>query len=281
VKLVTQDKNKYQTPKYRFVVRFSNKDITVQVFSSDLIKDTCLASAYSHELRRYGISLGLTNYAAAYATGLLLARRIDRKFMLGYAGNLRIDGKEYHVVDDGQGLRPFKALLDVGLVRTTTGARVFGALKGAADGGLNIPHNTRRFPGSSRNEDSKKWEYEPEEHRRYIFGQHVADYMRHLQENDPKQYQRQFSKYIASKIKADDLEKLYAKAHQAIRNNPNLARGALEKGRFGVRAQPKGEVVKKHWGKKPISLEQRRSRIKQILQAQHKEAIVRLVKKKY
>lgn len=39
--------------------------------------------------------------------------------------------------------------LDVGLARTTTGARVFGALKGAADGGLNIPHSTKRFPGYS------------------------------------------------------------------------------------------------------------------------------------
>lgn len=30
-RLVTQDKNKYNTPKYRFVVRFSNKDIVCQV----------------------------------------------------------------------------------------------------------------------------------------------------------------------------------------------------------------------------------------------------------
>jgi len=31
-RLVTQDKNKYNTPKYRFVVRFSNKDIVCQVW---------------------------------------------------------------------------------------------------------------------------------------------------------------------------------------------------------------------------------------------------------
>jgi large subunit ribosomal protein L5e len=35
----------------------------------------------------------------------------------------------------------------VGLARTTTGARVFAALKGACDGGLNIPHNEKRFVG--------------------------------------------------------------------------------------------------------------------------------------
>jgi len=37
--------------------------------------------------------------------------------------------------------------LDVGLTHTTTGNRVFGALKGAVDGGLNVPHSSNRFPG--------------------------------------------------------------------------------------------------------------------------------------
>ena len=41
--------------------------------------------------------------------------------------------------------------MDLGLVATTTGNRVFGAMKGAVDGGLNIPHNTKRFPGSREN----------------------------------------------------------------------------------------------------------------------------------
>lgn len=37
-------------------------------------------------------------------------------------------GEDYNV-EEGEGKRPFRALLDVGLVRTTTGNRVFGALK--------------------------------------------------------------------------------------------------------------------------------------------------------
>lgn len=41
----------------------------------------------------------------------------------------------------------FRCYLDVGLARTTTGARVFGAMKGAVDGGLNVPHSLKRFPG--------------------------------------------------------------------------------------------------------------------------------------
>ena len=116
----------------------TNRDVVCQIFSSDIKHDVCIASAYSHELKRYGLTVGLTNYAAAYATGLLLARRIDAKFSIGYKGNMLVDGKEFHVKDDGEGAAPFRALLDVGLARTTTGARVFGALKGA----FRIHHST-------------------------------------------------------------------------------------------------------------------------------------------
>ena len=36
-----------------------------------------MCAAYAHELPRYGVKVGLTNYAAAYCTGLLLARRVS------------------------------------------------------------------------------------------------------------------------------------------------------------------------------------------------------------
>lgn len=57
-----------------------------------------------------------------------------------YVGNTDVTGDEYNVeeLDDGPGA--FRCYLDTGLMRTTTGARVFGAMKGAVDGGLNIPH---------------------------------------------------------------------------------------------------------------------------------------------
>ncbi|URD80026.1 60S ribosomal protein [Musa troglodytarum] len=70
IRLINQDKNKYNTPKYRFI---TNKDITAQIISASIAGDLVLASAYSHELPRYGLEVGLTNYAAAYCTGLLLA----------------------------------------------------------------------------------------------------------------------------------------------------------------------------------------------------------------
>lgn len=132
-RLVSQDKNKYATPKYRFVVRITNRDVICQIFSADLTHDNCLVAAYSHELSRYGLPVkGNTNYATAYATGLLLARRVNKKFGLDYEGIVEATGEPFIVTaddDDENAKRPFKALLDVGLARTTTGARIFGALK--------------------------------------------------------------------------------------------------------------------------------------------------------
>merc|ERR1711908_123668 len=135
------DKNKFNSPKYRFVVRCTNKDVICQVVYAKITGDVCMCAAYAHELPKYGIEVGLTNYAACYATGLLCARRLLTKLELAddYEGQTDVDG-------EGE-KRPFTCVLDVGLTRTTTGAKVFGALKGAVDGGLKIPHSEKRFPG--------------------------------------------------------------------------------------------------------------------------------------
>merc|ERR1711920_212939 len=148
-RLVVQDKNKYNTPKYRMIVRSSNTDVCCQIAYARLEGDIVICAAYSHELPRYGVKVGLTNYAAAYCTGLLLARRVLQKFSLDsvYKGNDNIDGTMYCVEDEDGAPGAFRACLDVGLARTSTGAKVFAALKGAVDGGLDIPHSEKRFPG--------------------------------------------------------------------------------------------------------------------------------------
>merc|ERR1712137_390842 len=148
-KLTKQDKNKYNSPKYRFVVRITNKDVICQIAYAKIQGDVILAAAYAHELPRYGMPVGLTNYSACYATGLLLARRLLKKLGLDtqYEGKVEVDGELFTIEELGDGPRPFYALLDVGLARTTTGARVFAALRGALDGGLNIPHSETRFRG--------------------------------------------------------------------------------------------------------------------------------------
>jgi len=263
-RLVIQDKNKYKTPKYRLVVRFTNKDVICQIFSTDMTHDVCFLAAYSHELPRYGVKVGLTNYAAAYATGLLLARRVNKKLGLEsqYTGVKEVTGEEFHVEADADGKAPFKALLDVGLRRTTTGAKIFGALKGACDGGLDIPHNDRRFPGTKK--EGEDFKADAEVHKKYIFGGHVANYMKSLKEDDEEAYNKQFSKFIEAGVGPDDLDGLYKKAHAAIRKDPTIKRGPKDLGCFKTRKEDKPkEQVKKAWNQVKISKKQRAGRIRQ------------------
>jgi large subunit ribosomal protein L5e len=246
-RLVVQDKNKYNTPKYRMIVRFSNKDITCQIAYARLEGDRVVAAAYSHELPKYGVKVGLTNYAAAYCTGLLLARRLLKQLNLdgAYEGNKDINGEVFCVEDNDDGPGAFRACLDVGLARTTTGAKVFGAMKGAADGGIDIPHSEKRFPGY----DKEAGEYSAEVHRNHIFGQHVAQYMRELLDKDEDAYKKQFSQSIKNGITADSVEDMYKKAHAAIRKDPERQAKAAK------------NVTKKRFGAKRLTYDERKAKV--------------------
>ena len=123
-KLTMQDKNKYDTKKYRFVVRKSNTKFICQVAYATPNGDRIMAESKSTELTRFGLNAGLTNYAAAYCTGLLCARRLLKNLGLDdlYKGVDEVDGNVFDVyeqdqVDDDK--RPFKAVLDVGITFTS------------------------------------------------------------------------------------------------------------------------------------------------------------------
>merc|ERR1712071_111309 len=102
-RLIVQDKNKYNTPKYRMIVRFSNKDITCQI-------------AYARIQGDVGACSENSSWTLSTRERLRLTARTTWS------------SKRTRMV-------PVPSHLDVGLKRTTTGARVFGAMKGAIDGG--------------------------------------------------------------------------------------------------------------------------------------------------
>jgi large subunit ribosomal protein L5e len=97
---VRQSKNKYASHKYRLVswkhghgrkeslglirqvVRITNKQVICQIVYAKLQGDFVLTHASSKELPKFGIEHGLTNWTAAYATGLLVARRALTKLGL-------------------------------------------------------------------------------------------------------------------------------------------------------------------------------------------------------
>uniref|UniRef100_A0A8C5LC68 Large ribosomal subunit protein uL18 n=1 Tax=Jaculus jaculus TaxID=51337 RepID=A0A8C5LC68_JACJA len=226
-RLVVQDKNKYNTPQYRMTVCVTNRDIICQIAYAHIEGDMTVCAAYAHKLPKYGVKVGLTNYAVAYCTGLLLACRLRSRF------------DEYNVESiDGQPVA-FTCCLGASLARTTTGN------KGAVDGGLSIPHRTKRFPGY----DSESKEVNAEIHQKHIMGQNVADYMHCLMKEDEDAYKKQFSQYIKNSLTPDMME-MYKKAYAAVRESP-------------VCEKPKREVKNKRWNRPKMSLAQKKDQVTQ------------------
>lgn len=109
----------------RMVVRKTNTHIIIQLVTSEIAGDRTLIAANSSELSRYGYRGSGSNTPAAYLTGVLFA---VKALNAGYEG----------------------AVLDIGLHRATNGARVFAALKGAIEGGLDIPYGEEILPSDER-----------------------------------------------------------------------------------------------------------------------------------
>ena len=203
------------------MVRKSNKQITAQVVESRLGGDHIMAAAYTSELPTFGVKQGLTNYSAAYCVGLLCARRLLTKIGLDtkYKGNTVV-GKFFENQDD-ESRRSFRCFLDVGIQRTTTGANIFGALKGAVDGGLNIPYSGNRLAAGYFDKKANKYNEAALANR--IYGVHVSDYMKQLA-GDEAAYKTQFGTYIKNGVKPEALKDIYTKAHEAIRKAPVIKR---------------------------------------------------------
>jgi large subunit ribosomal protein L18 len=106
----------------RFVVRLSNKHITVQVTKSEIEGDYVLVNSSSHELKdEYGWIASGKNIPAAYLIGYIVGKKAKKEG-----------------VD--------KANLDIGLKRVTEGNKLFAVVQGANDAGLDIPVNTDVIP---------------------------------------------------------------------------------------------------------------------------------------
>lgn len=236
-RLTTQRKNKYNTPKWRFVVRRTNQRIICQVVYSTIAGDKVKTSADSFELKRFGVTSGLTNYAAAYATGLLTARRLLHQLdaenkkrnvdsTMAKSFNLITEATgeyvDFAALAEKKGVeqRPFTAFLDLGLARATNGNRVFAAVKGAVDGGIHVPHSEKIFPGlKGDKKDAKK---NPLRDR--IFGNHVQAWLEDFRKNKRSsgENDQQFKKTekMLTDAKVKTFEELYKKVHAAIRANP-------------------------------------------------------------
>ena len=109
----------------RLVVRKSLKHTIIQLVKPAAKGDVTIASANTADLKKYGYTGGTGNLPSAYLTGLLLGYRAKK---VGQA----------------------EAILDMGLYHSTGGGRIYAALKGAVDAGLEIPHDPEILPKEDR-----------------------------------------------------------------------------------------------------------------------------------
>ena len=109
----------------RMVVRKTNRHIIIQLVTAEMEGDRTLVAANSAELEKYGYKGSTSNTPAAYLTGMLFAAKAKKA--------------QYD-----------RAILDIGLNRATPGARVFAALKGAVEAGLEIPYGEEILPSDER-----------------------------------------------------------------------------------------------------------------------------------
>lgn len=112
--------------KIRIVVRNSLKNIRIQFIEYEATGDKILASAISTELiKNYNWKYSTSTTSAAYLTGILAAKRaLDKGIKEG--------------------------VLDIGRRNPVTGSKIFAALKGVLDAGIECPHSNDKLPDENR-----------------------------------------------------------------------------------------------------------------------------------
>jgi len=124
-----QHKTDYEARRYllsgnteRMVVRKTNRYLIVQIVSSENAQDKVISTTNSRELVKYGFpeAYSMKNLAAAYLTGYLGASKVMKDIQ--------------------------KTVLDIGMLKSTKGNRLYAVLKGAVDAGMDVPHSEEILP---------------------------------------------------------------------------------------------------------------------------------------
>jgi large subunit ribosomal protein L18 len=111
--------------KPRVVIRKSNANTTLQLVVAEQTGDKTLLTVNSRDLSDFGYTLSTGNLPAAYLTGLLFGKKM---LALGIA----------------------EGIADIGLHASTHGNRIYAAIKGVVDAGVDVPHSPDIFPDEER-----------------------------------------------------------------------------------------------------------------------------------
>ncbi len=155
------------------VVRFSGKNVSAQFVRPDVKGDEVLSSVHSHSLRKLKWNGSLKSVPACYLLGLLAGKKAVEKGVK--------DAVLYN------GLNPF-----------IKGSRVAAFVKGARDGGVQIPVSEEVLPPEGR-----------------LRGDTIAKYASSML-NDKEAYQRRFSSLLRGGFKPEEYPAQFERAKQAI-----------------------------------------------------------------
>ena len=190
--------------KPRLVIRKTNNRTIVQVINANVIGDSTVASAVSTELESYGWAAGTANLPSAYLTGFLAGLRAKAR---------GIDS----------------AVLDLGLIPPVRGSKAYGALKGAIDAGMEIPHGEDVLPDEAR-----------------LSGEHIVQAFKHFSDNPGDGHN--FSKLGKKKTTITSIPKQFEATKKALLDIP---KAQLKKKAPKKKAPAKKAAKKKTKKEKP------------------------------
>jgi large subunit ribosomal protein L18 len=149
----------------RLVIRKSLKHITLQIISYNPDGDKVLLSANTKELIKIGWKAPCGNISSSYLTGLLLGIKAKKNNFSS-------------------------AIVDIGLNTSTKGSRIYAAVKGVIDGGLNVSCSEKIFPDENK-----------------LQGKTIANYALILKKENKDFYEKYFSLYLKMNILPEDVPK--------------------------------------------------------------------------
>ena len=131
--------------KIRLVIRKSLKHLVLQLVEYSAGGDKIITSYNTKSLEKLGWKYSKKNLSAAYLGGLMIGKTAQSK-------NIK------------------EAILDCGLQTSVKGSRIYAALKGAIDAGLNVPCNKDILPSEER-----------------LAGKHIIEYLGKIKGKDVSQ----------------------------------------------------------------------------------------------
>lgn len=151
--------------KLRLVIRKSLKHLKLQIIKYEPEGDKTLVAATTKELEGFGWKYSTSNLTAAYLAGFLIGHKAKKK-------------------------KISMAVVDLGSQMSVKGSRLYAAIKGAIDAGLEVPCSEEVLPPTER-----------------IRGEHIVKYSKEKGDKNKNQF---------SKVKVDNIVEDFEKVKEKI-----------------------------------------------------------------